>query len=274
MQKFIEEKCGIALSEEKAYLIESRLSRLLIDSNLTCFEELYQRISVSDDPNIVEKVIDAITTNETLWFRDRAPWCILEEQLLPTYVEDIRDGRRNKVRIWSAACSTGQEPYSIAMCIDNYLRQKGINDINLSQFEIIATDISSTVLQIARMGRYDNISITRGLDNDYKENYFKSEGRVWVLDEKIKNLVSFRQFNLQSSFFLLGKFEVIFSRNVLVYFSEKLKKEVVKKMALALQPQGIFIIGSSELFIDHKEYFEMENCSSGVYYKLKKGCDL
>ena len=271
MQKFIEERCGISLSEEKAYLIESRLSKLLIDSDSSSFEELYEKINNINNETIVEKVIDAITTNETLWFRDNMPWRILEDILLPTYIQQIREGKRAKVRIWSAACSTGQEPYSISMCINNYLDQRKIIDVKISNFEILATDISSTVLQIAALGRYDNISIIRGLDNAYKDKYFTNQGRVWSIDEKIKNSVNFKKFNLQNSFILLGKFDVIFCRNVIIYFSNNLKKEVMGKVAASLEPQGALFLGSSELFINYKDHFDMEQYNGGVYYTGKKG---
>ena len=270
MQKFIQDQCGISLGQEKAYLIESRLTKLLIDSGLSSFEELYVKICSKSDPSITEKVIDAITTNETLWFRDKIPWYILEDVLLPVYIKEIQEGKRSRVRIWSAASSTGQEPYSTAMCIDNYLQRNGISDVKLSNFEIIATDISHTVLQIARLAKFDSISIMRGLDDSYKNKYFKNEGRIWSLDEKIKNAVHFQQFNLQNSFLLLGKFDVIFARYVIIYFSDELKREIMNKIAQALNPQGVFIIGSSELFNDYKDHYTMANHKSGVYYRIKE----
>ncbi|MCX7712000.1 MAG: protein-glutamate O-methyltransferase CheR [Clostridia bacterium] len=269
MQKFIQEKCGIAIGEEKAYLIECRLSKLLIDSNLSSFEELYERITSRSDPNITEQVIDAITTNETLWFRDRTPWEILEDILLPRYIEEMRTGKRSVVKIWSAACSTGQEPYSTAMCIDNYLKRNGITDISLSRFKITATDISRSVVQIAKLGRYDSISIMRGLEEYYKSRYFTNEGRVWTLDDKIKNAVHFQQFNLQNSFLLLGKFDVVFCRYVIIYFSSDLKMEIIKKIAAAAEPDGVLFLGSSEIFPGQENSFETLHHKNGVYYKVK-----
>lgn len=270
MQKFIEEQCGISIGEEKAYLIESRLSKLLVDSGLTSFEALYGKICDKNDPYIKEKVIDAITTNETLWFRDKSPWYILEDLLLPMYVQQFRDRKRSKVRIWSAACSTGQEPYSIAMSIDNYLARNAVTDVKLSNFEILATDISHSVLQAAKLGKFDSISIMRGLDSIYKDKYFRNEGRVWSLDEKIKNAIHFQQFNLQNNFLLLGKFDIIFCRYVIIYFSNKLKSEVMNKIASALEPGGILILGGSDIYSDYNESFCLEQHKSGVYYKLKE----
>lgn len=269
IQKFIEEQCGITIGEEKAYLTESRLSKLLIDSGLSSFEELYKKIYFNRDLKVTEKVIDAITTNETLWFRDKMPWVILEDVLLPKFIEELREKREKKIRIWSSACSTGQEPYSIAMCIDRYLSKNSIRDVSLLDFEIVATDISQTVLQVARMGKYDSISIMRGLESTYKEKYFKNEGRVWNIDPKIVNAVRFQQFNLQNSFLIMDKFHIIFCRYVIIYFSEKLKAEVLNKIAGTLKPQGVLFIGSSELITDYKDKFELRQYQNGVYYTVK-----
>jgi chemotaxis protein methyltransferase CheR len=269
LQKFIEENCGISIGKEKSYLIESRLAKLLIDSGLPSFESLYERLRSKACALIMEKVIDAITTNETLWYRDKSPWDILSNLLLPAYIEELRNGKRSKVRIWSAACSTGQEPYSTAMCIDNYLKTNGINDIKLSHFEIIATDISHNVLQAAKLGKYDSISIMRGLENNYKEKYFKSDGRVWNLDERIKNSVRFQQFNLQNSFLLFGKFDIVFCRYVAIYFSETLKKDVFTKIASSLEPNGALFIGSSEILSDYSHLFDIKDFNSGIYYRVK-----
>lgn len=269
-KKYIKEKCGIDISDDKAYLIETRLSKLLVDSGLDSFEGLYQMIIRNTDPYISEKVIDAITTNETLWFRDKSPWVMLEELFLPQWIDQIRSGKTQKIRIWSAAASTGQEAYSTAMCIDHYLLKKGIKDIGLSQFEIIATDISKTVLEIARKGRYDAISIMRGLDPDYKERYFKKDGMVWLLDDKIKNAVKFEHFNLQNTFLFLGKFELVFCRYVLIYFAESLKMEVFSKIFNITEPQGYLLIGASELFNGLDQFYEMRHHQNGTYY-VKKG---
>ncbi|MGE5417287.1 MAG: CheR family methyltransferase [Acidobacteriota bacterium] len=270
MQRYIEDKCGITLGEDKAYLIETRLSKLLIDSGLNSFEELYHYIRTSNDQRLVEKVIDAITTHETLWFRDRSPWEIIGEVLLPEYVKVLREGKRFKIRIWSAACSTGQEPYSIAMLIDHYLSRNGISDVRLAQFEIIATDISTTVLDIARLGRYDSISIQRGLGPEYRDKYFKNEGRIWLLDEKIKSAVTFKPFNLQTDFGIMGRFDLVLCRYVLIYFAEQLRKSVVQKISQVLEKDGVLLIGSSEIFNDFSEHYEFQRFNEGTFYQVKR----
>jgi chemotaxis protein methyltransferase CheR len=268
-RRYIEEHCGIDVQEDKAYLIESRLSKLLADSGLSNFEELYNHVTHRQDKLMTEKIIDAITTNETQWFRDNTPWEILENLVLPAWIQEFREGKRTKVRIWSAACSTGQEPYSIAMSIDRYLAKNQITDILPAQFEILATDISTTVLEIARMGKYSSVSIIRGLNESYKDKYFRNQEHTWILDETMRERVRFEQFNLQNSFVIWGQFDMVFCRYVIIYFSEQFKHEVIDKMAGVLTPGGIFFLGSSELFTDTKAYFEMKTYQNGVYYQRR-----
>jgi chemotaxis protein methyltransferase CheR len=269
-RKYIEEKCGIDISEGKAYLIETRLSRLLVDSGLSTFEELYNLIMKANDQSMAERVIDAITTNETLWFRDKSPWIVLEKVFLPHFVEMLRSGQRRKIRLWSAAASTGQEAYSTAMCIDLWLTRNGIKDITLSNFEILATDISQTVIEMARNGRYDAISVMRGLDPGIRDMYFKKEGTVWEIDNKIKAHVKFQQFNLQNSYLLLGKFDIVFCRYVLIYFSDILKESILSKLHGAMEEGGALFLGSSELYDKINNLFEMIHVDNAVYYRRRE----
>jgi len=268
-QKYIEEQCGISIRDDKAYLIESRLSRFLIKFGLADFETLYQMLSQQKNQSLAEEVIDALTTNETLWFREKSPWQVLEDKLLPYYIDELRQGKCSTVRIWSAACSTGQEPYSIAMCIDTYLMRHRITDITLEQFEILATDISNTVLQIAQRGKYDSISMARGLEAHYRDQYFRQEGRIWVLDEKIKRAVRFVKFNLQKDFIPLGKFDLVFCRYVAIYFSNTFKKEVLKKISSVLVKGGLLVLGNSEVFFDSKENFQVEQYENAIFYRVR-----
>jgi chemotaxis protein methyltransferase CheR len=269
IRDFIREKCGIEINEDKSYLIESRLSKLLVDLQLSSFEELNHLLSENPGLELTEMIIDAITTNETLWFRDQNPWEILNDLLLPGYIQEIRTGRRSKVRIWSAACSTGQEPYSIAMTIDRYLTTHGIRDIAMDRFEILATDISQEVLDIARLGRYDAISIMRGLEDYYKNQYFINQGRIWTLEDRIKKAVRFQKFNLQNSFLLLGKFDLIFCRYVLIYFAKSLQQDIISKMGRALEPAGILILGSSELLMEDAGVLDIEQHKNGSFFRKR-----
>lgn len=269
-KKFIYDRCGINIEENKAYLIETRLAKLLIDSGFTSFTELYNILENNWDDSIATKVIDAVTTNETLWFRDRKPWEILEEKFMPIYIDKLRKCEVNKIRIWSAASSTGQEIYSTVISIDNYLKKHKITDITLNDFEFFATDISTNVLEIAKKGFYDAISIKRGLNEKYRDTYFRKEGYVWELDDFIKKQVRFEQFNLQNSFMFIGKFDLIFCRYVLIYFSDELRKDIIKKVAKTLNENGGFIIGTSEIYADIDEHFEKKVYNEGSYYTVKE----
>lgn len=270
MKRYIEDKCGILISEDKAYLIESRLSKLLIDFRCDTFEEFYKLIYHSKDEGITERVIDAITTNETLWFRDHKPWDILENVLMPEYVNLLRKNKKDKIRIWSAGCSTGQEPYTVAMIIDNYLTKNNILDVSISQFEIVATDISSSIIELAKSARYDAISIMRGLPEFYKNKYFEKDGRIYTLKDSIKKMVKFYKFNLQKSFIFLGNFDLIYCRYVTIYFSDILKNDILKRIRLALQQNGKLFLGSSEIYFNYNDYYDKKEYMGSVYYEVKR----
>lgn len=270
MKRYIEDKCGILISEDKAYLIESRLSKLLIDFKCNTFEEFYKLIYENKDEGITERIIDAITTNETLWFRDRKPWDILENVLMPEYVDQLRKNKKDKVRIWSAGCSTGQEPYTIAMIIDNYLSKNNISDVSISQFEIVATDISGSIIELAKAARYDAISIMRGLPEFYKNKYFEKQGRIYILKDNIKKMIKFYKFNLQKSFIFLGNFDLIYCRYVTIYFSDILKDDILKRIGLVLQQNGKLFLGSSEIYFNFNVYYDKKDYMGSVYYEVKR----
>lgn len=272
-KKYIKEKCCIDISDDKAYLIETRLSKMLADLSLNSYSELYSRITGDVAGEYAERIIDAITTNETMWFRDKTPWQILKTLYLPRLIEELKSGKKQKIRIWSTASSTGQEAYSTAICIDTYLRENAILGVSLDDFEIMATDISNHVLEIARHGRYDAISIMRGLDGGIKSKYFQKNDRVWEVSEHIKKAVTFSKFNLQDSFLPFGKFDVIFCRYVMIYFSADFVESLTKKLWDALEGDGVLFLGAYELYEVMKRYFRSELLANGVYY-TKKECIL
>lgn len=271
LQKYICGQCGILIPEEKAYLVESRLGRLLAETGARSFSNLYLMLNDrSKTQELASKVIEAITTKETQWFRDKTPWYVLEDLLLPAFIQEMRQGKRSRVRIWSAACATGQEPYSTAMCIDRYLNKWEINDVNLARFEILATDISQEALQAARAGKYDNISISRGLGESWKAAYFRQEAGAWLLEERIREAVRFQRFNLGESYAGLGQFDIIFCRYVTIYFTEEFKREVLRKMAAALTTAGVLFLGNSEILVDGAEQFKPLAYKGGVYYQVRR----
>ncbi|MBC7961070.1 MAG: protein-glutamate O-methyltransferase CheR [Vallitaleaceae bacterium] len=266
MQRLVEDRLGMVLEEEKAYLLESKIGNMLSRYSFKSFEELYTHICYKNDHELIDEIIDAITINETFWFRDKTPWLIMEELLLPQYIEEFRAGKREHVRIWSGACSYGQEPYSIAMGIDRYLKTHNIHDVSLDYFEIVATDLSNTVLKKAKAGEYDSISMHRGLEDLDRFTYFKNEGKIWRINEKIRQAVRFQQFNLIKEFFPNNKYDIIFFRNVLIYFTQSQKKAVMSKISESLKSNGILFLGSSELFDNHSPDFLMTHYKNGIYY--------
>jgi len=269
-QHYIAEKCGIALDDTKAYLVESRLAKLLIDAQCDSFSQLFLLLQSHSDANIESKVIDAITTNETYWFRDPGTWQVITKTWLPQKIAAFQAGRREKIRVWSAASSTGQEIYSMVIEISEYLKKNQISTLSLDDFEFLATDISSSVLAIAKRGRYDPITIMRGLKAELRDAYFYRDGSSWVLKDDYRKRVRFEQFNLQNSFLLLGKFDLVFCRNVLIYFTEALRRDIFIKTAQVLKPDGFLFIGASEIYYSMDEYFHKNISSHGTYFTVRR----
>ncbi len=208
------------------------------------------------------KIVDAMTTNETLWFRDSHPYTILEKELFPEAAQQ----RHKPLRIWSAACSSGQEPYSMSIIADEYIKA---NPGSLARkVEIVATDISKTILEQARQARYDEMSLVRGMSTERRNRYFKQHDDVWELNNDIKRRVRFTELNLMQSFATLGKFDIIFCRNVLIYFSAELKSDILNRMAKQLQPNGYLVLGSSESITGYTDAFKMVRSGGAVYYQL------
>ena len=268
---YIAKKSGIIIPPEKAYLIETRLTKLMLDAGVESFGKFYDYIISGIDPHISEKIIGAITINETMWFRDTSPWKVLEESILPGLIDDLASFRKIRARIWCAAVSTGQEVYSTAMHIDDYLSKNQVSGVNLKSFDFLATDISGSALHMAKQGRYDKINIKRGLNDYYRDKYFSNNGSVWELDPKIRNTVKFERFNLQDSYSKFGLFDVIFCRYVLIYFSDELRKEILKKLRDSLTDGGVLFIGNYVLHDLLKEDFETGHYDNLTYYIKREG---
>jgi len=268
IREYVLKSCGISLKDDKQYLVETRLTTLMVESGCRNFSEFYYK-AVGDRTNVLrDKIVDAMTTNETLWFRDRGPYRIFEDVLLPQYAQEIAAGKRSKLRIWSAASSTGQEPYSIAITAMEYARTHPAFRPE-QHLEIIATDISPTVLYIAMAGRYDNLAMSRGMVDDVKGRYFTAQGKVSAINDAVKKLVTFKKLNLQEPFSLIGKADLVFCRNVLIYFSDEFKRDVLSRIGKLLRPEGHLFLGASESIINYSSEFEMKSHASGLYYKVK-----
>lgn len=264
-REFLEKACGIVLGDNKQYLVASRLNRLLEQQDIKSLGELVTRIQAQPRSGLRESVVDAMTTNETLWFRDVYPFDVLKNRLLPEFIK-ANPGQRP--RIWSAACSSGQEPYSLSMAIDEFERS------NLGQLrggsQIIATDLSGGILTAAKSAEYDSLSIARGLSSERLARYFDqtTAGR-WTVKQPIRSRVEFRAINLLDSYAMLGKFDIVFCRNVLIYFSADLKKDILTRIHATLKPGGYLMLGASEALNGLPELYQMVQCSPGIVYKAK-----
>ncbi len=239
LKEFLYQRTGITLADSKRYLVQSRLSNLLLETGMTCFGELIRDLIQGTLPGKVRtQLIDAMTTNETFWFRDAPQFELFQNQLLPEL-----NRRRRPIRIWSAACSTGQEPYSISMCV---LEARRLNQSLKVDVQILGTDLAGGVLETARRAIYSDLAVARGLPEELKQRYFLHHQDGWQLKPEVMRLVRLQQFNLLNPFTALGKFDLIFCRNVLIYFSPERKRDILKRMAEALNPDGYLFLSSTE----------------------------
>ena len=260
---FLEQACGILLGEGKQYLITSRLAKLLRDENIPSVSALLQAIDIRQPRHLRDAVIDAMTTNETSWFRDQSPFEILAREVFP----EMENTGKRLCRIWSSACSSGQEPYTISITLSEYLAK--VPASSLVNAQIIATDISMSMLVTAKQAEYDEAILGRGLTTVRKQQFFKPIGDRWRVADDISRRVSFSEQNLLSSYGTLGKFDIIFCRNVLIYFSVERKTDILNRMALALNPGGYLFLGASETINSYTDAFEMIRSPHGVFYRLK-----
>ena len=261
---FLEQQSGIVLGTSKQYLIVSRLSPLVSQFNLSSISELIEKAMNVANRQVRLEVIDAMTTNETLWFRDGYPYEMLKETILP---ELAKTHAMTPIKIWSAASSSGQEPYSIAMtCFEtNIPRLKTPAGV-----QIVGTDISPTMLSLCKQGMYDYIALNRGLSAERKKLFFtKVSEQCMSVNEEIKRLVNFKLFNLLDHYGSMGKFDVIFCRNVLIYFSPQVKSKIINQLAQSLNPNGYLFLGASESVSGLTDRFDMERNERGIVFRLK-----
>lgn len=258
---FLQSACGILLGDNKQYLVKSRLRKIMHDEGLETLGDLVIRLKSPSGRSLRDVVIDAMTTNETLWFRDTHPYRILKEIILP----ELQSAGIRTPRIWSAACSTGQEPYSISMVVDEFKRTPGNQATGV---QVVATDISQTVLAAAKSGEYEMLAIGRGLSTERQQRYFsKNSQGLWKVNSDIQRCVDFRALNLLDRYSALGKFDMVFCRNVLIYFSADLKKDILSRMHQVIKPGGYLILGASESLNGLPDLYEMVQCRPGIIYR-------
>jgi len=270
LRDYIEEQCGICLNKEKAYLLENRLASFIESYKCRDFSEFYYLVKGNEHRDLKDKLIDAMTTNETLWFRDTHPYSILKEKILPSFAQAIKDGKKDKIRIWSAASSTGQEPYSIAITVRDFCM--GQNIIKKEMVQITATDISDSCLAKAKIGAYDSVAMNRGVSAEQLNRYFVRDSvNSYTLNQEIKDMVKFQKFNLQENPIILEpNFDLVFMRYVAIYFSDEFKKGLYSRLARVLSPKGFLVIGAVETVRGVSEDFELLTHGGGLYYQCKR----
>lgn len=234
----LKQRSGLSLTEDKGYLIETRLQPIAKSNGLADVRELIGKLRVNPPLALVNHVVESMTTNESMFFRDMKPFDLLIKHVLPQF----KASGRTNIRIWSAACSTGQEPYSIAMAFkEEAAKYPGLT------FEIIATDLAGKVLDRSREGIYSQFEVQRGLPIQYLMKYFtQAPGNMWKISDALKPNIKFQPGNLLESFTMLGKFDLVFCRNVLIYFDEKTKTDVLNRIAAQLNPPGYLFLGGAE----------------------------
>lgn len=262
-RQYLENMCGIVLGDNKQYLVNSRLNKLLNEQKMDSLGDLLLVLKKDSSRELTNKVVEAMTTNETSWFRDIHPFNTLKERILP----ELSKKSRKPIRIWSSACSSGQEPYSISMTISEF--QSSNPGMLNSEVQLVATDISPAILNAADKGCYDDMSMARGLSPERKKKFFKETPNYWQVSPMIRSRIQFKSLNLLQGYALLGRFDIIFCRNVLIYFSTESKKEILEKMCNCLNPGGYLFLGGSESITGITDKLDMVRTNGGVVYQLK-----
>jgi chemotaxis protein methyltransferase CheR len=258
LRKCLKERSGLVLSADKQYLVESRLLPVARRAGVASLGELVGMLRGAQDPALMTGVVEAMTTNETFFFRDKIPFEHFRTTIMPALIAARRGARA--IRIWCAAASTGQEPYSLAMCLKDFER-----DIAGWRIEVLATDLSAEVLEKARQGVYSQFEVQRGLPIQLLIKYFTRSGEFWQVAPELRAMVRYRQLNLLADFAQLGAFDVVFCRNVLIYFDAETKTNVLNRLAKVTAPDGYLVLGAAETVVGLTNRFKMVTERRGLY---------
>lgn len=269
MSKYILDVSGIALAQGKEYLIETRLSQLMDELKCPSYNDLHAKAKRDVSGTIEKKIIDAISTNETYFFRDNAPFELIQHKLIPDFIDKrskLTGGmQKTGLKIWSSASSTGQEIYSIAMI----LKDLGL-DYTRYNIKLLATDISDAAIAQASYGKYNRFEVTRGLSKPRLERFFSPDGDSWRIKDEIRAMVTFRKINLMKPFTGMGKFDMILCRNVAIYFTAHDRRMLFERIAGALEPDGVLIIGSTESLTNEINFFKPQRYLNSTFYILNQ----
>ncbi len=260
---FVQKSSGIVLSQSKEYLVDSRLKPIAESHGFADIGALARGLPLAPEA-VKAAVIDAMTTNETFFFRDKTPFTLFEEIILPELAKARRASGR--LRIWCAAASTGQEPYSLAMLL---LKHKALwNGIRV---EIIGTDLSASAIARAKEGRYTQFEVQRGLPVELLVKHFTQDGTQWLISDEIKRMVKFSLLNLLQSYASIGTVDVVYCRNVLIYFDGETKKQVLTSVRKVMRPDGYLVLGAADTVMGSNGEFERANNKRGLYQPVEAG---
>jgi chemotaxis protein methyltransferase CheR len=257
LRKLLKDHSGLDLSADKQYLIESRLLPLARKAGLAGLPELVQKMK-GGSAAFIAQVVEAMTTNETFFFRDKIPFEHFRDTIMPELLQAWAG--RKSLRIWCAAGSTGQEPYSLAMCLKEMSAA-----LTGWRVEILATDLSQEVLEKSRAGIYSQFEVQRGLPIQLLVKYFRQIGELWQINADLRAMVQHRQLNLLHDFSQLGSFDVIFCRNVMIYFDQDTKTNIFGRLARTIEPDGFLVLGAAETVVGLTEQFKPIGDRRGLY---------
>jgi len=261
IRQLVRTRTSVSLTEDKAYLVESRLTSLAQQIGLSSVSQLIQKLRVQSFNSLHLQVIELMMTTETWFFRDSYPFEAVRNRILPELIKK-RQGQRS-LNIWCAASSSGQEPYSIAILIREHFPQLASWTISL-----IASDISHKMLDKARQGNYSHHEMSRGLSPSLREKYFQLQEKEWQLTTEIRQMVAFRQFNLIDSWSPIPLMDIIFLRNVLIYFDVEMKQAILAKVRQSLKPGGYLFLGGGETTINLDRGFKPVKFNKAICYQL------
>ena len=257
LRKLLKERSGLTLSADKQYLVESRLLPVARRAGVDGLGGLVQKLKAPGAEQLIVEVVEAMTTNESFFFRDKIPFDHFREQIMPAL---LARASQRQIRIWCAAASTGQEPYSLAMCLKEMAPQ-----IAGWRIEILGTDLSTEVLEKAKAGIYSQFEVQRGLPIQLLVKYFSQVGESWQIAPELRAMVQYKPLNLLHNFSHLGQFDIIFCRNVLIYFDQDTKVDVFDRLAKVLAPDGYLVLGAAETVVGLTDAFKPLTDQRGVY---------
>lgn len=272
VQTLVLKLCGLVLTDDKTYLVSSRLETVVAAHGFTNFSDYLGRLQQLNSGLMRDELVEALTTGETSFNRDGHPFEEFRRRILPTLAEIIRQRREARypvpiARLWSAGCSTGQEPYSLAMAVLDFVAANPQLHLRPEHFPILATDVSNRSLNVGREGRYPAFLMDRSLPAELKSRYFRQEKGHWTANEELRRLIDFRRLNLIDGLSSLGPFEVIFCRNVLIYFDQPTRQRLCDQFHQLLAPGGLLVLGAAESLYGMVTSFESERSGATTLYR-------